>query len=142
MAKLNRKCIICGTRYSYCPYCSEDTNKPTWMAIFCGENCKDIYTTLDDFRDGRISKEDAQTVLNGLDLYPIEKLPKNFQEIFNEIIVKKDIETMDEATIDEATEDTADAVDITELNNNNEEVIQDEVKEIKKPRTRRAKNNE
>ena len=142
MAKLNRKCIICGTRYSYCPHCSEDTNKPTWMAIFCGENCKDIYTTLDDFRDGRMSKEDAQVVLNGLDLSPIEKLPKNFQEIFNEIIVKKDIETMDEATIDEATEDTADAVDITELNNNNEEVIQDEVKEIKKPRTRRAKNNE
>lgn len=137
MAKLNRKCIICGTRYSYCPHCSEDTNKPTWMAIFCGENCKDIYTTLDDFRDGRISREDAQTVLNGLDLSPIEKLPKNFQEIFNEIIVKKDIEAMDETV-----EDTADAVDITEFDKNNEEVIQNEVKEIKKPRTRKAKNNE
>ena len=137
MAKLNRKCIICGTRYSYCPHCSEDTNKPTWMAIFCGENCKDIYTTLDDFRDGRMSKEDAQVVLNGLDLSPIEKLPKNFQEIFNEIMVEKDIKTMDEAV-----EDTADAVDITELNNNNEESIKDEVKEIKKPRTRKAKNNE
>lgn len=137
MAKLNRKCIICGTRYSYCPHCSEDTNKPTWMAIFCGENCKDIYTTLDDFRDGRISREDAQTVLNGLDLSPIEKLPKNFQEIFNEIIVKKDIEAMDETV-----EDTADAVDITKFDKNNEEVIQNEVKEIKKPRTRKAKNNE
>lgn len=137
MAKLNRKCIICGTRYSYCPHCSEDANKPTWMAIFCGENCKDIYTTLDDFRDGRISREDAQTVLNGLDLSPIEKLPKNFQEIFNEIIVKKDIEAMDETV-----EDTADAVDITEFDKNNEEVIQNEVKEIKKPRTRKAKNNE
>lgn len=137
MAKLNRKCIICGTRYSYCPHCSEDTNKPTWMAIFCGENCKDIYTTLDDFRDGRISREDAQTVLNGLDLSPIEKLPKNFQEIFNEIIVKKDIEAMDETV-----EDTADAVDITEFDKNNEEVIQNEVKEIKKPRTRKSKNNE
>lgn len=137
MAKLNRKCIICGTRYSYCPHCSEDANKPTWMAIFCGENCKDIYTTLDDFRDGRISREDAKTVLNGLDLSPIEKLPKNFQEIFNEIIVKKDIEAMDETV-----EDTADAVDITEFDKNNEEVIQNEVKEIKKPRTRKAKNNE
>ena len=137
MAKLNRKCIICGTHYSYCPHCSEDANKPTWMAIFCGENCKDIYTTLDDFRDGRISREDAQTVLNGLDLSPIEKLPKNFQEIFNEIIVKKDIEAMDKTV-----EDTADAVDITEFDKNNEEVIQNEVKEIKKPRTRKAKNNE
>lgn len=137
MAKLNRKCIICGTHYSYCPHCSEDANKPTWMAIFCGKNCKDIYTTLDDFRDGRMSKEDAQVVLNGLDLSPIEKLPKNFQEIFNEIMVEKDIKTMDEAV-----EDTADAVDITELNNNNEESIKDEVKEIKKPRTRKAKNNE
>nr|WP_270248912.1 hypothetical protein [Coprococcus catus] len=137
MAKLNRKCIICGTRYSYCPHCSEDANKPTWMAIFCGENCKDIYTTLDDFRDGRISREDAQIVLNGLDLSPIEKLPKNFQEIFNEIIVKKDIEAMAETV-----EDTADAVDITKFDKNNEEVIQNEVKEIKKPRTRKAKNNE
>lgn len=142
MAKLNRKCIICGTRYSYCPHCSEDANKPTWMAIFCGENCKDVYTTLDDFRDGRISKEDAQTVLNGLDLSPIEKLPKNFQEIFNEIMVEEDIKTMDETAMNEVAEDTANAIDITELNNNNEEVIQDEVKEIKKPRTRRAKNNE
>ena len=122
---------------SYCPHCSEDANKPTWMAIFCGENCKDIYTTLDDFRDGRISREDAQIVLNGLDLSPIEKLPKNFQEIFNEIIVKKDIEAMAETV-----EDTADAVDITKFDKNNEEVIQNEVKEIKKPRTRKAKNNE
>lgn len=142
MAKLNRKCIICGIRYSYCPHCSEDANKPTWMAIFCGENCKDVYTTLDDFRDGRISKEDAQTVLNGLDLSPIEKLPKNFQEIFNEIMVEEDIKTMDETAMNEVAEDTTNAVDITELNNNNKEVIQEEAKEIKKPRTRRAKNNE
>ena len=52
-------------------------------------------------------------------------------------------ETKDQIkTMDEAVEDTADAVDITELNNNNEESIKDEVKEIKKPRTRKAKNNE
>ncbi len=132
--KKNRQCIICKHCYSYCSSCAADANKPTWMAIFCGQNCKDIYTTLDDFRDGRISKENAKAILDTLDLSPIEKLPKNFQEIFNEIMVKEEI----------ITEEIQESIALNELENNNENIVENveenKVKEIKKPRTRKAKN--
>ena len=119
MAKLNRECIICRHRYSFCPTCAADANKPTWMTIFCGENCKDIYTTLDGYRDNRLSKEDAKEILNKLDLSPIEKLPKNFQDIFSELMVETESISVDETE-------------------NKKEII----KEIKKPRQRKVKVDE
>ena len=38
--KNNRECIICGRSYHYCPTCGADVGKPTWYAIFDGQNCQ------------------------------------------------------------------------------------------------------
>lgn len=64
----NRTCVICGKKYSYCPNCGADANKPTWYFVFCGENCKDIYNICTDWRDGIITKEEASEKISKLDI--------------------------------------------------------------------------
>lgn len=70
--KNNRKCIICGKEYSYCPVCGQDAKKPSWYTIFCGENCNAIYETVTAYRDGGCTIEAARDILNSLDLSVVD----------------------------------------------------------------------
>ena len=93
MAKLNRICGVCRHRYSYCPSCAADANKPTWLTIFCCDNCRKLYNVINDYRYKLLSKEDAFCKLNSLDLSYANELTKSFKETFDEILgIKHDIE--------------------------------------------------
>lgn len=71
MASNNRKCICCGTRYSYCPSCSNaDRLAPSWKAEFCSETCKDLWLTATRFNMGKITKQEAQEIIKSLPLKP------------------------------------------------------------------------
>ena len=72
--KNNRTCIICGRSYRYCPTCGEDTGKPTWYAIFDGENCHDIYETCVAYRDKNITVKEAYEKMNKLDLSYLDSI--------------------------------------------------------------------
>lgn len=66
----NRKCVICGKIYSYCPNgCAEDREKPTWMTNFHEENCREIYyTCVNTVIGNSLSKAEAKKRLKKLDL--------------------------------------------------------------------------
>lgn len=68
MAKRSRECYLCGEKYQYCSSCSQDRMKPSWMAEFHEENCKNIFDICTRFNMGMISKEDAQNALSVCDL--------------------------------------------------------------------------
>lgn len=68
MARRNRECYLCGTEYKYCPTCSEDRMKPSWMAEFHSEDCVKIFAICTDFNMGKMSKAEAQSALNKCDL--------------------------------------------------------------------------
>lgn len=70
--KNNKKCIICGTAYSYCPTCSRDQGKPSWYAIFCSDNCNDIYNIVTEYRDGIIDINEAYERIKKCDLSTLE----------------------------------------------------------------------
>lgn len=172
MAKLNRVCCVCKQQYKYCPTCAVDAKKPTWMAVFCCENCKNLYDVINDYRYGKISKEEALNKLNTLDLSSTDDLPENFKKMLNEILaVKEQVEVLVEETTksvvlayevkEENTEEiSVEKIDIEkpvvqqseETPVHNEEVLLNEViekavemveeKEIKKPRKRKAYNIE
>lgn len=73
MAQKNRKCLACGTKYSYCPDCSRaDKLAPTWKAEFCSEPCMTLWTTLTKFGMSRLSKSEAKEIISALDLKSIE----------------------------------------------------------------------
>lgn len=67
MAKYTQTCLLCKQTYEYCGGCSKYKNLPTYMTTFCSENCKNIYQTMADFENGKISKDKAELKLAGLD---------------------------------------------------------------------------
>lgn len=68
MGRRTRECYLCGTSYKYCPTCSEDRAKPSWMAEFHSEDCVRIFDICTRFNMGVVSKIEAQEVLNTCDL--------------------------------------------------------------------------
>ena len=122
MAKLNRTCGICRKKYSYCPSCAADANKPTWLAIFCCENCRDLYNVINDYRYKSLSKEDALKKLNILDLSCRGELPENFKQTLDEIFYK-------ECNIEEITEEP---IKQEEHTIKNEDVVEE-----RKPKSRK-----
>lgn len=68
MGRRDRSCICCGARYQYCPTCSNDRMKPTWMTEFCGEDCKELWTVATKFNMQMLTKEEAQEAISILEL--------------------------------------------------------------------------
>lgn len=88
MARRNRECYLCGQDYKYCPTCSQDKNKPSWMSEFHSENCKNIFQICTNFNLGIMSKHEAQTALEQCDLSNKENfkdyVQKDFENIYAE----------------------------------------------------------
>ena len=149
MAKLNRTCGICGKRYSYCGSCKVDSNKPTWMAVFCSDNCKKLYDVINDYRYKKLSKEKAFSKLNELNLSDIDNLPKNFRDYFTEIMTveekaiclistEKTEHISEEFVKDEIIDDSNIIISeaTEEIKEPNKEMVEKE--EIKRPRKKRV----
>ena len=68
MGRRTRECLLCGTRYEYCPTCSQDKMKPSWMAEFHSESCKNIFDICTRFNMELMTKEEAQKALSTCDL--------------------------------------------------------------------------
>lgn len=68
MARRQRECYLCGESYKYCPTCSQDRTKPSWMAEFHSEDCMTIFDVCTRFNMGMISNTEAQEELNACDL--------------------------------------------------------------------------
>ena len=83
MAKKNRKCATCGTKYSHCPNC--DRNAPYWMANFHEENCKNIFQICTQYNVGLLTKEQAKEALNACDLSNKENFTECIQRDFANI---------------------------------------------------------
>lgn len=64
-----RKCILCGKTYKYCPHCRDYDSLPKWMTMFDRSECKEIFDAVSEFNFGNISALEAKNVL---DKYPNE----------------------------------------------------------------------
>ena len=97
MGKLNRTCIICGKKYSYCNNCQSDANKPTWYFIFDGLNCHDIYEVCTQYRDGEIDVKAAYEKISKLDISNIKNFADATRVQIEEILAKgKDVKSVTE----------------------------------------------
>lgn len=113
MAKKIRTCIICHKKYSYCPSCAADANKPTWMFVFCSENCRAIYNVINDYRYKKLSKEEAAQKLGELDLSCSDVMIEDFQNVISEIL-ESDSADKKEAAEEAETANKAEAEEETE----------------------------
>lgn len=64
----NRECVVCKTRYEYCPHCNHDINAPSWKAIYDSENCKKIFDACSAYVFKHINASEALSRLNECDL--------------------------------------------------------------------------
>lgn len=85
MIKLNKTCVICGNKYSYCPSCGADHNKPSWMASFCSENCKNIYDVVARYGMKKINVDEAIEILNTCDLSSKPRFTTSTQRLIDEL---------------------------------------------------------
>lgn len=67
MKKDNRICYVCQKKYTFCGSCAQYKELPAWHAMFCGENCKDIWNVLSTFESGEYSPEQAKEIMSKLD---------------------------------------------------------------------------
>lgn len=86
MARRNRECYLCGEKYSYCPTCTNDKNKPSWMAEFHSENCKNIFQICTNFNLGTMTKHEAQAALEQCDLSNKENFKSYVQHDLENIL--------------------------------------------------------
>lgn len=85
MSKLNRTCCVDGVKYSYCPNCTKDNDKPVWMLTFCSENCKNIYEVCAGYFAKMINIEDAKKMLSKCDLSKLDHFTTATQRLIKEI---------------------------------------------------------
>lgn len=88
MGRRNRECYLCGQDYLYCPTCSQDRMKPSWMAEFHSENCKNIFDIATRYNLQLLTKEEAKAAMEWCDLSNKESfksyVQKDLENIFAE----------------------------------------------------------
>lgn len=88
MGRRTRECLLCGTKYEYCPTCSQDRMKPTWMSEFHSESCKNIFNICTSFNLQLLSKEEAKVALEQCDLSNKENFKSYVQRDIENIFAK------------------------------------------------------
>lgn len=89
MAKRSRECYLCGKKYSYCPTCSQDKMKPSWMTEFHEENCVKIFEICTRFNMQKMSKEEAKSALSSCDLTNKENFKSYVQRDLENIFAEE-----------------------------------------------------
>lgn len=85
MADKNKKCLVCGTAYSYCSTCAEYRNMPRWMSTFHSDNCRKIFNTVSSYLSKSIDATKAKEVLDTCDLTNKDSFSPNVNKVINEV---------------------------------------------------------
>ena len=89
MGRRTRECYLCGEIYHYCPTCTQDKNKPTWMIEFHNEDCKTIFDICTRFNMELLTKEEAQEALSKCDLSNKAKFKDFVKKDLKNILTEK-----------------------------------------------------
>ena len=117
MGRRTRECYLCGEKYSYCPTCSQDRMKPTWMAEFHNENCKNIFDICTRFNMQLLSKDEAQAALKKCDLSNKANFKSYVQRDLENIFAEDKIVVPVDAEIKKITKDEV-VVEVTPVTRN------------------------
>lgn len=86
MSKPNRKCCVCGEEYYYCSHnCRDNLNKPSWLASFCSENCKQVYEACSAVFAKQMTYQEAKKILDTCDLSNKDHFTPATQKLIEEI---------------------------------------------------------
>ena len=89
MKKDNRTCACCSVKYTYCNTCEGQKNEPAWKAVWCSENCKNIFMAVTDYLAKEINKSEAKHILEKCDLSNKNSFDKPIVDAINTICATK-----------------------------------------------------
>lgn len=87
MAK--RTCLLCQTKYDYCPHCPQDLYKPKWMMLFHDDNCQKIFDTLQRNEQHLDTDEESIAKLKSCDLSVLKNATEAINNQVNAILSKE-----------------------------------------------------
>ena len=88
MGKYDRTCVVCGKHYEYCTNCDRFLNYPSYMTMYCSQECVDLFDVLSSFEAGQTSKEDARKVLQGMDQSKMKMLKNSMAGSYKKIMAE------------------------------------------------------
>ena len=121
-----RTCSVCSARYRFCPHCAEYELWPYWYVMFHDAQCHDIWYTLSDYEDGKLSKEDAYEKIKQFDM----SIVKNENVLLSYYKLLADVGIPQEPKKEEKKEEATQPLSVSE------ELIQNEKEKATKMRSK------
>ncbi len=109
----NRICYVDNKKYSYCPRCAADRWRPSWSTMFCCERCMTVFTTLEDYYFGKITKEKAKGIISMQDLSDKKNFTPEIQKQIEEIM-REDAPIIEKVEVSDRVEEIKNDTEIQE----------------------------
>ena len=95
MAKGDRVCTVCGSKYKFCPYCGQYAGQPMWKMAYCSEPCRETYMAINKYAYKHITAEEAAAELAVYNVKIANKELAKFEKDIKKAIKppKEDVET-------------------------------------------------
>lgn len=103
MAKYNRTCYTCSSKYHYCPTCQDELRDPKIYTMFCCEKCQSIFLTLAENGSGKVDAETCKKNLLSLNITENDKMSLSVKEHFDRVMatkLKENIKEIDEEVVE------------------------------------------
>ena len=94
-----RKCLVCGKVYMYCPNCGKGDPKESYKYLYDSSECREISHIIGRYTSGKMTKELAKGALNVYDVQE-KKFEPDYQKVIDEIFKtdkKKKVAAIDTA---------------------------------------------
>lgn len=78
-----RKCIVCGTKYTYCPNCGNGDPKDSYKFIYDKKECEDVFNICSRYHFGELKAADA---LKRLEKYELSDLSNYANGVKSDIL--------------------------------------------------------
>ena len=88
MGKFDRTCVVCGGHYDYCTNCDQFANYPAFMAMYCSQECVDLFDILTSYTGQSISKKEARKRLQNISGEKTKALKRSMAEAYKQIMLK------------------------------------------------------
>lgn len=93
--KINHYCCICGTGYTSCDYCNDVKSYTPWRALTESIDHYKIYMIICDYRDNKISKQEARKMLSNIDISGWKDFKEGTKGLIAEILKKDVVESIE-----------------------------------------------
>jgi predicted nucleic acid-binding Zn ribbon protein len=81
----DRKCVVCGSHYNYCPVCGKNDPYATWRYIYCSEDCRKLFNIANNWVSKKISSEYAKEQLKTITVPPLNRIQSTIRKNIEQI---------------------------------------------------------